>query len=146
MSDLQKPVAYVIKKGRPSGFKFIIEIDGKNELVVFTDNRYECPTAAHAAAIDELMAKPQFGQNIQKVDIEVGEAIARAHMEAQRPSAVQGGMTSDAAKAMEGDVARQNADDIADALAKANLMVTHDVKQEPAVPVSNKINIGGSKA
>lgn len=139
MSDVWEPVAYAIKKGRPDGFKFVIEIDGKNEIVKFKDNLYKCPSADHEAAIEALMSKAQFTQNIQKVDVAAGEALARAHMASQRNSAVQGGMTSEIAKSMEDIVASEDVKAVTDELEKENLIVTEKVdnKSSGGVKVGN---------
>jgi len=142
MSDVWKPVSYTIRKGRPEGFKFTIDIDGKSEMVVFKNNLYACPTAEHEAAIGALMHKPQFTQNIQKVDLASGEAIARAHMQAQKVSAAKGGLTSELAKGLENQIAAEDLTAIkeaTDALEKENLVVTETVVPPAAGGVSLKL-------
>lgn len=146
MSDVWEPVAYAIKKGRPEGFKFSIEINGKSELVKFKDNLYRCPSAEHGAAIEALMHRPQFTQNIQKVDVASGEALARAHIASQRNSAVQGGMTSEIAKSMENQVASEDVKAVTDELAKENLIVTETAEtiENSEVKISDATKVGGS--
>lgn len=128
-NDLQKPSAFTIKKGRPDGFKFTITVDGKSELVKFTNNLYKCPTAEHEAAIDALMHKPAFTQNIVKVDLDAGQAIAKAHMEGMHNIAQKGGASAESMKAAENAVIREQVNESAEALASEDLMVTHDVDQ-----------------
>jgi len=145
MSDVWKPVSYTIRKGRPEGFKFTIDIDGKSELIKFTNNIYKCPTAEHEVAIAALMHKPQFTQNIQKVDLAAGEAIALAHMQGQRNAAAKGGLTSELAKGLESQIAVADVQAVKDATAaleKENLVVTEVVKPPETGGVSLKI--GGS--
>jgi len=143
MSDVYKPAAYVIKNGRPEGFRFVISIDGKDEMVKFTNKKYDCPTAAHEAAIEELMKKPQFTQNLQKVDFLAGVAIAKAHMEANRPGSIRGGATTETMKQMQNSVAKQDADAVTEALAKENLVIAEDVDLSGVADGGMKINIGG---
>jgi hypothetical protein len=147
MSDVYKPAIYVLKKDRPKGFKFIITIDGKDELVKFTDGRYECPSAEHELIIASVMHKPSFMQNIQKVDFAAAESIVAAHKQASRPDAVKGGATTESIKQMENDVARQDAEKVADVLAKdSNLMMTHEIVdsngEHPSTTSNVKLSIG----
>jgi len=143
MSDLLKPDVYVIRKGRPDGFSFWIEIDKEPVLVSFKNNRYECPTPAHAEQIAKLMGKPDFTQNIQKVDLEAGIAIARAHMEGSSNSAIKGGATTESMKMMINKVASDDVQAVAEQLAKEeNLMVTHNVVQpKPAAPANPSLGL-----
>jgi len=137
---------FVIKKSRPVGFKFVIVIDGTNETIKFINGRYECPTAEYETAIEKLLIKPQFMQNIQKVDLAAGEAIALAHMQNKGNSAIKGGSTSESMKMQSDSVARQDAEAVADVMAKdGNIMITHDTKLPDDITdkiVGVKINLG----
>lgn len=134
MSDVWNPVSYAIRKGCASGFRFVIEVDGKDEIVRFKNNLYKCPSAVHEKAIEALMQKPQFTQNIQKVDVVAGEAIAKAHMAAATNMAAKGGMTSEMAKGLENKVAAADVKavkDATDTLAKDGLIITESTTDKP---------------
>ncbi len=130
-----KPDVFVIRKGRPSGFRFSIELkNGTSCLIKFENNRYEAETAEHAELIKALLHKPQFTQNIMLVDVAAGVAIAKAHQQAQANSAIKGGVTTETMKQLQNAGASpelkalsENAEIVKQMADEGNLVLTHDV-------------------